>query len=82
MPVIAKILYATDLSPNSAHALNHAVNMALCNKASIIALHVIEEDPVNMAMLEGYISQAQIDEYSTRRQSTSKARMKNRFPVL
>lgn len=82
VPVISKILYATDLSPNSAHALNHAVNMALRYEAKIIALHVIEDDPVNMAMLEGYISQAQMDEYTARRETTSKARMKNRFNVL
>ena len=82
VPVVSNILYATDLSPNSAHALSHAVNMALRYKAKIIALHVIEEDPVNMAMLEGYISQAQIDEYTARRTSTSKARMKKRFSIL
>lgn len=82
VPVISNILYATDLSPNSAHALNHAVNLALRYKAKIVALHVIEEDPINMAMLEGYISQTQIDEYTARRESTSKARMKKRFRVL
>ena len=82
VPVISKILYATDLSPNSAHALNHAVNMAMCFNAKIVALHVIEEDPVNIAMLEGYISQTQLDEFTGERETKSKARMKNRFSVL
>ena len=43
IPEIKRILYATDLSPNSAYAFLYAVNSAKKHDASIIILHVIEE---------------------------------------
>lgn len=45
LPKIQKILYATDLSKNSAHALRYAVNTALKHGAVIHILHVIEPLP-------------------------------------
>ncbi len=42
---IKKILYATDLSTNSAYAMRHALNSAQNHDASIIILHVIEKLP-------------------------------------
>ncbi len=43
MPEIKKILYATDLSPNSAYAFRYAVNSAKKQGAEIVILHVVEE---------------------------------------
>ena len=43
MPEIKKILYATDLSPNSAYAFLYAINSAKKHNADIIILHVVEE---------------------------------------
>jgi nucleotide-binding universal stress UspA family protein len=43
IPKIKKILYATDLSKNSAYAFRYAVNSAKKHGAEIIILHVIEE---------------------------------------
>ncbi len=43
MPEIKKILYATDLSPNSAYAFRYAVNSAKKHNADIVILHVVEE---------------------------------------
>ncbi len=43
MPEIKKILYATDLSPNSGYAFRYAVNSAKKHDAKIIILHVVEE---------------------------------------
>ncbi len=43
IPEIKKILYATDLSPNSAYALRYAINSAKKHDAGIIILHVVEE---------------------------------------
>ena len=43
MPEIKKILYATDLSPNSAYAFNYAINAAKKHDASVIILHVVQE---------------------------------------
>ena len=39
---IQKILYATDLSPNSKYAFRYAINSAIKQDAKIIILHVIE----------------------------------------
>jgi nucleotide-binding universal stress UspA family protein len=43
MPEIRKILYATDLSPNSAYAFRYAINSAIKHDADIIILHVVQE---------------------------------------
>ena len=42
IPQIKKILYATDLSKNSAYAFFYAVDMAKKHNASIVILHTIE----------------------------------------
>ncbi len=56
LPEIKKILYATDLSDNSAYALRYAINSAKKHDARIIILHVLEELPANIkAMVASYI---------------------------
>jgi len=45
IPQIKKILYATDLSKNSAYAYRYAVDIAEKHDAEIIILHVIEPIP-------------------------------------
>ena len=45
IPQIKKILYATDLSKNSAYAYQYAVNLAEKYDAEIVILHVIEPIP-------------------------------------
>ena len=42
IPKIQKILYATDLSPNSKYAFRYAINSAIRHDARIVILHVIE----------------------------------------
>jgi len=42
IPQIRRILYATDLTKNSAYAFFYAVDMATEHQASIIILHTIE----------------------------------------
>jgi len=48
IPKIQRILYATDLSPNSAYAFQYAINSAIKHDAGIIILHVFE--PVTTAV--------------------------------
>lgn len=43
MPRIQKILYATDLSQNSAYAFRYAIKLAIEHDAEIIILHVLEK---------------------------------------
>ncbi len=45
IPQIKKILYATDLSKNSAYAYRYAMDMAEKHDAEIVILHVIEPIP-------------------------------------
>jgi nucleotide-binding universal stress UspA family protein len=54
IPSIKNILYATDLSKNSAYAFRYAVNSAQKHQANIYILHVVETMP---AATEGLISQ-------------------------
>jgi nucleotide-binding universal stress UspA family protein len=47
IPQIKKILYATDLSKNSAYAFYYAVDMAKKHDAEVIILHAIEPIPAS-----------------------------------
>jgi nucleotide-binding universal stress UspA family protein len=51
IPEITKILYATDLSKNSAYAFFYAVDMAKRYYASIVIVHAVE--PVHHVYTEG-----------------------------
>ena len=42
IPQIKRILYATDLSDNSAYVFRYAINSAKKHDAGIIILHVLE----------------------------------------
>jgi len=54
IPEIKKILYATDLSKNSAYAFYYAVDIAQKRSAKIVILHVIE--PVS-PLIRGYVGE-------------------------
>jgi len=60
-PMVKKILYATDLSKNSAFAFRYAMDFAEKNDAELIILHVLEEIPPNTrAMLSLYLAERKI----------------------
>ena len=42
LPAIKRILFATDLSENAAHAFTYAVSLAAASKAEVHVLHVVE----------------------------------------
>jgi nucleotide-binding universal stress UspA family protein len=59
IPNINKILYATDLSDNSAYAFRYAINSALKRDAAIVILHVFElVSTTNRAVLNLYLNEA------------------------
>jgi len=59
---IKKILYATDLSPNSAYVFRYAINSAIKHDADIIILHVFERIPGTAAgMLDFYLDEKQMN---------------------
>ena len=56
IPDIKKILYATDLSDNSAYAFRYGINSALKHDAGIIILHVFELiSTTNRSVLDLYL---------------------------
>jgi len=61
IPVIQKILYATDLSDNSAHAFRYAASLAKFYHAEIVILHVLEGVlPGSLDALNTYLGRNQL----------------------
>ena len=58
---IVRILYATDLSPNSTHALRYANMIAQQNDARMTILHVVEApSPTTYALLSSFLEVSEI----------------------
>jgi len=80
---IKKILYATDLSPNSAHAFRYAVYFAKKFDAEIIIFHVIEgasQDAVKA--LELYMDKQYLKKTLEKREDHAVERLKNRLRIF
>lgn len=43
IPHYRTILYATDLTPNAAHAFRHAISLARCHNAKVYIVHILPE---------------------------------------
>ena len=83
IPKIQKILYATDLSPNSVYALRYAMNSAIKHNADIIILHVLEKvDPASHVMLDLYLYQEQHQKVLNDHITETKEIIKNRLGTL
>jgi nucleotide-binding universal stress UspA family protein len=62
IPKIQNVLYATDLSKNSAYAFRYAVNTARKHDAKIHILHVIEPvSPQAKAQVLAYVDEEKLD---------------------
>lgn len=74
IPRIQKILYATDLSKNSAFAFRYAVNSARKHDASIHILHVVDSRPLAESYLLIHTDAARLSEIrqETREELTAK----------
>lgn len=62
IPTIRKILYATDLTKNSAYAFRYAVNSARKHDASIHILHVVDIRPSAESYLLLHANGGRLDE--------------------
>ena len=83
MPDIKKILYATDLSDNSAYALRYAVNLALKHDAEIAILHVFEPiSTTNSRVLELYLNDELRRRIFNGRASDTIDRIRNRLEAF
>jgi len=83
IPKMKKILYATDLSKNSAYALSYAVNSAKRNDAEIVILHVIEVIGTNTYIfMPDHTGQEFVIEKEKERVAHAEDRIKKRLKVF
>jgi nucleotide-binding universal stress UspA family protein len=82
-PQINKILYATDLSPNSVYVLQYVINSAQKHGAKLVALHVMENlPPMTASLIELYLNENRIDKISKERSAHTKKRIFDRIELL
>ena len=80
---IQKILYATDLSKNAAHAFRYAVYLAKKADAEIVILHVIEKMSQDAALaLQAYLDKQDRQKIYKDRISNTINRIKNRLKLF
>jgi nucleotide-binding universal stress UspA family protein len=83
IPKIQKILYATDLSPNSAFVFRYAINSANKHDANLIILYVLEELSVTAhAMLSSYLNEEQRKTLTQEMRSSVLERIEKRLKVF
>jgi nucleotide-binding universal stress UspA family protein len=83
IPRIKRILYATDLSQNSAYAFRYAINSAVKHDAKIIILHVFEMVSASYyALMESYIDEEQRKKILEERGNHAIARIRKRLKVF
>jgi nucleotide-binding universal stress UspA family protein len=83
IPNINKILYATDLSDNSAYAFRYAINSALKHDAGIIILHVFELfSESKSSTLDLYLYKDLRDRIFTERFSDTIDRIRKRLKIF
>ncbi len=83
IPKINKILYATDLSENSAYALRYAVNSAKQHDADLVVLHVMEVmDPKTLNAMMAYVDNKYFTELEGGKITHAKDRIENRLKVF
>lgn len=80
IPQIKKILYATDLSKNSAYAFRYAMNLAEKYDAEIVILHVIEPiPPMVKHYVKGFVDEINWEEKVKYQQEMAIERIKKRL---
>ena len=72
---INKILYATDLSESSIHALAYAISLADHYKAAITILHVLYEDSNKEGIIRTVLSDKQLTDIKKRRYSEAREQL-------
>ena len=83
IPTIKKILYATDLSKNSAYAFRYAINSAKKHNAGIIILHVLEEiPPFTRALVDSQVGKEKRKEIINERVTKTADRIRKRLEIF
>ena len=80
---IKKILYATDLSKNSAHAFDYALDFAEKNNAKIVLLHVFEDlSATTKTLIASYLTEKQVKKIFEDKKRDARERIEKRLKVL
>jgi nucleotide-binding universal stress UspA family protein len=83
IPKIQKILYATDLSENSAYAFRYAINSAKKHNADIVVLHVLEKmPPFARALVDSHLGEAQREKIFDEKVTHTMDRIRERLRVF
>lgn len=83
IPKINKILYATDLSTNSAYAFRYAVNSAENHNAKITILYVLEQlSSASNAMVSSYLSAEQQEKLFSDKMNDASERIRRRLKIF
>ena len=83
IPTVTKILYATDLSANSAYAFRYAVNSAEHHDAKIVILHVLEELPdTAKALVANFLPEDQARKLLEEKVADARHRVTERLKVF
>jgi len=83
IPKIQKILYATDLSENSAYAFRYAIDSARKHDADIIILHVLEKiPPFARALVDSQLGEKQRKEIFDEKVTYTMERIKKRLQIF
>jgi nucleotide-binding universal stress UspA family protein len=83
IPKIQRILYATDLSENSAYAFRYAVNSAKKHDANIVILHVIEQmSPFVRSLVDTYIDEEERKKLHDEKMTYTMDRIRNRLQIF
>jgi nucleotide-binding universal stress UspA family protein len=72
IPQIKKILFATDLSENSAYAFYYAIHMAKRDNAKILILHAVEPLPPMLISFEDFVYKVAQDRIKTVKEGLQK----------
>jgi nucleotide-binding universal stress UspA family protein len=80
IPKFKKILYATDLSENSAYAFRYAVNSAQQHGAKIYILHVLEE--IKTTILWAYYEKEKLQQIREKGKEEVKNRIQKRLETF
>lgn len=83
LPEIRRILYAIDLSKNSAFAFRYALKLAEPSRAEIILLHVMEElSPTAMALVGSYIVEERKEAFDQKQTAYYEEAIKKRLTAF
>jgi nucleotide-binding universal stress UspA family protein len=81
LPRIQKILYATDLSPNSVYGFRYAIDTAIKHEAEIVILHVFEQI-TTAGMLDLYLNTEQLKKIREERATEVRERIRERLKAF